>query len=88
MSGRGIRLARAGLVAFCIEVEEGRAWEKERRRGFNGFSHLPRSPGNLFRSCLHNSPSKKEYFFETTCLVKAHYQISSQIFWESEISNS
>lgn len=88
MSGRGIRLARAGLVAFCIEVEEGRAWAKERRRGFNGFSHLPRSPGNLFRSCLHNSPSKKECFFETTCLVKAPYQISSQIFWESEISNS
>lgn len=57
MSDRGIRLARTELVALCNEFEEGRAWAKERRCGFNGFSHLPRSPGNLFRSCLHNSPS-------------------------------
>ena len=51
MSDRGIRLARTELVGLCNEVEEGRVWAKERRRGFKGFSHLPRSPGNLFRSC-------------------------------------
>lgn len=52
-----IRLARAELVALCSEIEEGRAWDKEKesRRGFSEFSHFPKSPGNLFRSRLHNS---------------------------------
>jgi len=52
MSDRGIRLARTELVALCNEVEEGSAWAKERRRGFNGFSHLPRSPGKSFQIML------------------------------------
>lgn len=84
MSDQWIDLARAELVAFCNEVEEGRAWAKESRRGLK----TPLAPfldhqvifSDHACTALHLRRNRRPIFFETTCLAKSTISDPISIF--------